>query len=55
MLLLLIASIFVYVLKACFVLTIHCMIFGSLGIGKYLLKPRIGTKYLMELVSKNRT
>jgi len=41
------------VLKACFVLTIHCMIFGSLGIGKYLLKPRIGTRYLMELVSRN--
>jgi len=55
MLLPLIASIFVYVLKACFVLIIHCMIFGSLGIGKYLLKPRIGTRYLMELVSRNGT
>jgi len=49
MLLPFIASILVYVLKACFVLTIHCMIFGSLGIGKYLLKPRIRIIYLMEL------
>jgi len=55
MLLPLIASILVYLLKACFVLTIHCMIFGSLGIGKYLLKPRCGTRYLMELVSRNET
>jgi len=50
----LLASILVYLLKACFVLTIHCMVFGSLGIGKYLLKPRIGTilwrsiKFLMK-------
>jgi len=29
------------------------MIFGLLGIGKYLLKPRIGTRYIMELVSRN--
>jgi len=29
------------------------MILGSLGIGKYLLKPRFGTRYLMELVSRN--
>jgi len=55
MLLPLISSILVYVLKACFVLTIHSMIFGSLGIGKYLLKPRIGTRYLMELVFRNGT
>ena len=55
MLLPLIASIFVYLLKARFVLTINCMIFGSLGIGKYLLKPRIGTRYLMELISRNGT
>jgi len=39
MLLLLISNIFVYAFKACFVLPIHCMMFGSLGIGKYLLKP----------------
>ena len=55
MLLPFIASILVYVLKTCFVLTIHCMIFGSLAIGKYFLKPRIGTRYLMELVSRNGT
>ena len=53
MLLPLIASIFVSLLNACFVLTIHCMIFGSLGIEKYILKPRIGTRYLMELVPRN--
>jgi len=53
MLIPLLASIFVPLLNACFVLTIHCMIFGSLGIGKYLLKLRIGTRYLMELVSRN--
>jgi len=29
------------------------MTFGSLGIEKYLLKPRLGTRYLMELVSRN--
>jgi len=48
----LIASIFVSLLNA-FVLAIHCMIFWSLGIGKYLLKPRLGTRYLMKLVSRN--
>jgi len=52
MLLPLIASIFVSSLNACFVL-IHRMIFESFGIGKYLLKPRLGTRYLMELVSRN--
>jgi len=31
------------------------MMFGSLGIGKYLLKPKIGTRYLMELVSRSET
>jgi len=31
------------------------VIFGSLGIEKYLLEPRIGTRYLMELVSRNGT
>ena len=55
MLLPLISSIFVNAFKACFVLPIHFMIFGSLGIGKYLLKPRIGTRYLIELVSRNET
>ena len=50
----LIVSILVYLLKTCFFLTIHCMIFGSC-IGKYLLKPKIGTRYLMELVSRNGT
>jgi len=53
MLLPLIVSIFISLLNACFVLTIHCMIFGSLGIGKYLLKPRLGIRCLMELVSGN--
>ena len=53
MLLLLIASIFVSLLNVCFVLTIYCMIFGSLGIRKYLLKPRLRTRYLIELVSRN--
>jgi len=49
----LIASIFVSLLNIYIVWTIHCIIFGSLGIGKYLLKPRLGTRYLMELVSRN--
>jgi len=29
------------------------MILGSLGIGKYLLKLRLETRYLMKLVSRN--
>jgi len=31
----------------------YYMIFRSLGIEKYLLKPRLGTRYLIELVSRN--
>jgi len=53
MLLPLIASIFISLHNVCFILTIHWMIFGLLRIGKYLLNPRLGTRYLMELVYRN--
>jgi len=47
------ARIFVSLLNACFDLATHCMILGLLSMGKCLLKPRFGTRYLMELDFRN--
>lgn len=46
-------SFLVSMLNACCNLNVHNLIRGSLSIGKHILKPRLETRYLMDLVSRD--